>query len=529
MITDSHGHIGEMPSYFICYSREDLEVVRKIHEEIEKWSPTYRVWRDERSLKAGERIDSTIQKAIDTCRAILFVVTKNSVKSDYCLDELDRGFEKKKMIIPLLLDPDAERPFRLGRCQWINFSESFEAGLKSLCNFLEQGQGEGTPAPVTAEPVVINDPPLRVTAHFVGRGKEYQDIEEFISGDASALLWVWGRGGSGKKTLVCRVLEQVQRGSWVIPKCKVPILAVAYLNRDHQSERGWFNFLDQIRSLIPPIPRLHPQDSHLASAVEDVLSALSDRRVVLLIDHVDDLIDLNTGDLTDPNLRDVLLTISTVTAHKLRVIVTSCILPSSSTMAHQDNFPDCNLKQGLPQWEAVKLLRESDRDASLGLRDGEEKLLEKIVLRTQGNPRAIKALYTKLKKDLDAAPKNILHALHDNKSVLSKVVLAALIGDSYACLDDVSKVVMQILSVCEHPVTADAVSSVFHHYYPDIDSHQVLSRLVNLQLVENIEGCYILRDADRFYMASQLVDDAVVTDGCLDRSRLGRAARNSPR
>lgn len=517
---DSQGHNGEVPIYFICYARHDREVVKKIHEEMQSRSKKYRLWRDERDLDAGCRIDSTIQEAIDRCSALLFVVTQHSVKSEYCLDELARGLEKKKTIVPLRLDPDAELPFRLHRVQYIDFSGNFEDGLEKLYVFLVRDRQASPPPPITTEPVVINDPPLIAPTCFQGRNEQHQLIEEFLTDDASALLWINGRAGSGKTALACRVLDQVLHGVWGNMELKVPIDAVAYLNCGPHSKPDWFTLLDELWR-VSQSPSLPERERCFSSEVERLLHGLSERRVVLLIDHLDDLMNLESRTLIDSELHDVLRTVLSVTTHGLKLIVTSRVFPSDTPKVQEGRLLSLDLGEGLPQSEAMQLLRSLDRDGTRGLQKGEEKVLTELCWRTQGNPRAIERLYNILKKDRGISPEMILR---DEKHFLPEEVMDALIGKTYTDLDKVLKIMMQVLSVVEEPVKVDGVECVFPHYLPDIDPRPALSRLVNLQLVERSDKGYRLLEADRQYAVSQLVDDTSVAEGDLTGVHLQRIA-----
>ncbi len=517
---------GETPSYFISYAHVDHENVEKIRREIQKGPQKFHVWFDQRNLPAGSPIDSTIQKAIDTCSAILFVATNNSVRSEYCQAEIARGLKKKKTIVSLCLDPDVDLPMRLDVLKYIDFSSSFEGGLKELCRFLAQARQESPSTPVTNESVGIAEPSLPVPAYFLGRSKEQQDIEEFVSSDASTVLWISGRAGSGKTALACHVLDQIRCGKWVDSGRKVPIHTVAYLDWKHHSRRDWFNLLNRVRSLsgaMPHEPLLGSHKSYLVSVIENILSGLSERRIVLLVDHLDDLIDLDTRNLTNPNLRAALQGVLTCTTHKLKVIVTSRVLPTNLPTVQSGRLCSLNLGEGLPAAEAMQffkqLLKQLDRDGTSGLQAIDHKLLAELCRRTQGNPRAIETLHAIVQEDQDTSLKDILEQEQD---FLPRPVLDNLIGESYACLDDVSKTMMQVLSVSEVPITVEAVATVFHHYHPDIDARKVLSRLVNMQLIQKANQCYRLREGDWGYVAPQLVDGVSSTMGGPEGVHLGR-------
>ncbi len=519
-------HDEGMPSYFISYSHHDREKVEKIRNGIQKGPQRFHVWFDECFLNPGDDIAPEIQKKISKCSIMLFVASRNSVTSDYCRREINLAYNTSKKIVPLRIHSDAELPekelpLHLQGVKSIDFSENFQSGLEKLYAFLARERRD-SPPPVTNESVGTEAVPLPLPTHFLGRGKEQQDIEQFISSDASAVLWIGGRAGSGKTALVCHVLDRIRRGKWTDSGSVVPTHGVVYLDREHHSRQDWLNVFYNLRSLsdaVPHEPDLHPQKGYISSAVEHLLSGLSTRRVVLLVDHVDDLIDLDTRNLGNPNLRNALQAVLSVTTHKVKVIVTSCVLPANLPTVQSGRLCNLNLGEGLPQSDATQLLKRLDQDGMVGLRDGDDKLLTDFCRRVMGNPRAIETLYTILRDDHDTSLKSILQ--HE-KEFLPRAVLDNLIGESYARLDDVSKTVMQVLSVSETPITPEAVASVFHHYYPDIDTRQVLSRLVNMQLVQKKNECYLLREGDWGYVAPQLLDGASSTLGGPEGVHLGR-------
>lgn len=527
------GSDGGEPSYFISYSHRDREEVEKIRRGIQKGPQKFHVWFDESNLEPGCRIDSTIEKAIDMCSAMLFVVTKSSIESEYCRDEVALGREKKKTIIPLLLDSDVKLPFRLNGVRRIDFSANFQDGLKQLYTFLAQGRRESSLSSVATEAVeinaasppattglVINAPPLMAPTHFQGRDKLCRTIEEFLSDDARVLLWISGRAGSGKTALACRVLERVRLGVWADPDRRVDIDAIAYVDQKQHTRSDWRKLFNELRRLMttkdggaePQKPR---QGHDQTFEVQNVLANLADRRIILLIDYLDDLIDFKTRNIRGQYFRDALEAVLTVTTHRLKVIVTSRFVPNDAQKVQEGRWLSLNLSEGLPQSEAMQLLRALDLDGTARLRDGEEKLLAEICRRTQGNPGAIEALHAVLRNDRTIS---LIDILRDDKGLLPRDVLHVLIGESYARLDVVSKTMMQVLSVAEPPassvaestVLVEAGASVFRHYHPDIDPLQVLNRLVNMQLVQktNDGQCYLLREADRRYVASQLADGA---------------------
>lgn len=518
----------ETSSCFISYSRRDYEFAERLRNELEKGQPRFRVWIDQAEMQSGPW-PKQLEDAIDTCRSFLLVVSEESNKSEHVPKELHRAYKGGKTIIPLVRNSKVNLPHLVADYQYVDFSRDgdFDKGIAKLRILLKKPElrkylKEPEPrAPVhqprPATPAIINAPPIMAPTYFQGRDKLCRTIEEFLFDDARALLWISGRAGSGKTALACRVLERVRLGVWADPDRRVDIDAIAYVDQKQHTRSDWRKLFNELRRLMttkdggaePQKPR---QGHDQTFEVQNVLANLADRRIILLIDYLDDLIDFKTRNMRGQYFRDALEAVLTVTTHRLKVIVTSRFVPSDAQKLQEGRWLSLNLSEGLPQLEAMQLLRALDLDGTARLRDGDEKLLAEMCRRAQGNPGAIEALHAALRNDRTIS---LIDILRDEKGLLPGDVLHVLIGESYDRLDVVSKTMMQVLSVAESPVSVEAGASVFRHYHPDIDPLQVLNRLVNMQLVQktNDGQCYLLREADRRYVASQLADGASLAMG----------------
>jgi tetratricopeptide (TPR) repeat protein len=124
--------------YFISYSSVDgKQFALKLADKLAAGPPEISVWLDKHALRPGEDWDEQVVEAIRTCKGMLFIMSADSVRADsVCKNEWVRALKYKKSVIPLLLDRNAELPFRLGSRQYINFSDSFEVGLAQLLKHL---------------------------------------------------------------------------------------------------------------------------------------------------------------------------------------------------------------------------------------------------------------------------------------------------------------------------------------------------------------------------------------------------------
>jgi tetratricopeptide (TPR) repeat protein len=119
---------------FLSYSKVDGSAfVLRLVDPLTAGPPPFSVWFDQRRLRAGAAWDRQLVEAIRECRAVLFVMTRDSVlDSSVCKREWIRALKYKKSVIPLLVDSEAELPFQLEPRQYIDFTDSFEEGLARL-------------------------------------------------------------------------------------------------------------------------------------------------------------------------------------------------------------------------------------------------------------------------------------------------------------------------------------------------------------------------------------------------------------
>lgn len=137
-----------MPGHhFLSYSRFDAEdFALRLHDTLEAGAPPFAVWLDKIDLKPGQDWDEQIAEAIRVCDSLLFVMTRDSVNpQSTCKLEWTRALKYKKPVIPLLLHPNAELPFRLATRQYLDFIGDFDSALAKLrqhLNWLASPEGK---------------------------------------------------------------------------------------------------------------------------------------------------------------------------------------------------------------------------------------------------------------------------------------------------------------------------------------------------------------------------------------------------
>ena len=120
--------------FFISYSSADgLPFSLKLADDLAAGPPAFPIWLDKRYLRPSDDWDEQIVDAIRACKALIFVMTPDSVAAtSVCKREWTRALRYKKPIIPLLAAADAEMPFRLEPRQRINFTSAYDSALAQL-------------------------------------------------------------------------------------------------------------------------------------------------------------------------------------------------------------------------------------------------------------------------------------------------------------------------------------------------------------------------------------------------------------
>ena len=122
-----------MPA-FISYSHNDRDFVERLAVRLAREGA--RIWLDKWELRVGDSLLARIQKGIDTADALLVVLSKSSVESEWCRKELSSGLikeldEKRVIVLPILLE-DCKVPLFLRDKVYADFRTSFETGFPDV-------------------------------------------------------------------------------------------------------------------------------------------------------------------------------------------------------------------------------------------------------------------------------------------------------------------------------------------------------------------------------------------------------------
>jgi predicted ATP-binding protein involved in virulence len=127
---------------FLSYSPTDKEIGKKICNGLRQagFSP----WTDENIL-AGEEIESAINEAMNISEVFVFIASNSSNLSTKWNSELSKASNLKKerqrhstLIIPALLEKDADLPGDLSKIRYLDFSSDINQGMYELIEVLKR-------------------------------------------------------------------------------------------------------------------------------------------------------------------------------------------------------------------------------------------------------------------------------------------------------------------------------------------------------------------------------------------------------
>src|SRR5690242_20572022 len=129
-----------MNEIFISYSRKDLKFVQNLVDSLK--AQGINPWFDLEDIRPAVQWQQEILIAVQACHNFIYVLSPNSVTSEYCEWELNHALGHNKRIIPVLASPLTMDviPYPIRELNWISFSD-FDKGRNLLIETLESPHG----------------------------------------------------------------------------------------------------------------------------------------------------------------------------------------------------------------------------------------------------------------------------------------------------------------------------------------------------------------------------------------------------
>jgi Flp pilus assembly protein TadD len=144
-----------MAHIFLCYSRKDSDAVDQLVARLEERGG--QVWIDRAGIPGGELWGETIVEAIETCDAVVVVLTPNSVASRHVSKEVRIADDKQKRLIPAMLKKvtiPRSMEYHLGGLQEIDLTT--EDGFERLAAALGLGKSPAKATKPTVNPQMVS-------------------------------------------------------------------------------------------------------------------------------------------------------------------------------------------------------------------------------------------------------------------------------------------------------------------------------------------------------------------------------------
>jgi len=191
-----------MISIFISYARKDgRELALNLQQTLE---PEFGVWLDTSDIAKGASWSAEIEQAIDDCDVMLALLSTGSYVSEICRGEHLRALRLGKKVIPLLVQPDADRPIYLEGANYQDFSQAsaFNQALESLKTEITTGKAIELAADFKTTTIHITE---QLPVNFVERPDALDRLRDLVLSDSTdrqvALTALRGMGGIGKSVL----------------------------------------------------------------------------------------------------------------------------------------------------------------------------------------------------------------------------------------------------------------------------------------------------------------------------------------
>jgi tetratricopeptide (TPR) repeat protein len=374
---------------------------------------------------------------------------------------------------------------------------------------------------------VVNIRPLDVTHTFKDRLREMRDLCDHLVAENVRLVSVVGRGGMGKTALASRVLADLERGILPVPgeERELPIDGILYLSARSTGLGLERIYADVGRMLGEPAAsrlaaRWADRDAPLAAKIEYLLEAMRDGLYLILLDNLEEELT-EDGDIVEEGLR-LFVERCLTQADGVKLIATSReeVGPAAAALHSARSIP---LREGLPEDEAVALLRDLDPQGTLGLHDAPEEDLRRAAQMTEGIPRALEILAGILQRD----PTARLPKLPADEAAFGAEVVEQLVAEGYRSLGEDEQRVMEALAVFDRPVRETAITYLLHPWFPGLDVRAGLRRLVSGYFVtaSRVTSQYSLHPLDRNYAYRQIPDEIERGEGRGERGE-GYTRRN---
>lgn len=362
----------------------------------------------------------------------------------------------------------------------------------------------------TRDPVPIPLPTLRGT--FVDREVERDTLHHLLREGDMRLVVIVAPGGYGKTELTTKILKEVAPSTSIIDPSVHGILYLRCLRGDLSLGRI-FAEAGRIVGAREAFQQTYAsRDLTLERKLEFFFSELGKGgNVWVVMDNFEDLLAADDS-IVDADLR-AFVEAAVATEHNVRLIATTRAVP---LFKGSQRLKPIDLREGLPEEQAVKYLRTEGAD--YGLADADEELLRRFVNRVHRIPKALESVVGYLSEKypivqlLDLMATDALFADFDRYDMENG--LRHLIAEQFTDQTPDAQLVLCALSVFPKPASLAAL----RYLLPALDWASVLPRLERNRLVSRQGDRYDLHPLVREHAYARIPEDVLDAEVLVDES-----------
>ena len=168
---------------FVSYARIDKPFCIQLVDKLN----IHELWYDQR-LYAGQDWWQEILRRLEWCEGFIYLLSPDSVASQYCRQELEIAKKTGREIIPVLIHPDTSLSKQLGTLQYVDMARGLTIdNVTLLLNSILQAERRVQNTTKSTKSVTIQTtPPIVQTAEIIG--KAAKALESGLFDDAVMLL-----------------------------------------------------------------------------------------------------------------------------------------------------------------------------------------------------------------------------------------------------------------------------------------------------------------------------------------------------
>ena len=165
-----------MSSIFISYSRMDAKVADEIATILSTFGIEY--FRDVKDIEWGDAINSRVRDALQSCVAVLVIISPGSLKSQWVPYEIGHASALKKKILPFLTHPSIEIPLYMRDLNFVTTYDQVRDYFSRLPPEPETPQAADPDQPIAAIAQSLQKMMLEIRAEMSALNEKLQQADQ---------------------------------------------------------------------------------------------------------------------------------------------------------------------------------------------------------------------------------------------------------------------------------------------------------------------------------------------------------------